>query len=63
MKLLIVEDEPQLLKSLEEFADDEGFLYDTASNFREGMERIGLYNYDCIVLDEEEEGFTLVSAA
>jgi DNA-binding response OmpR family regulator len=63
MKLLIVEDEPQLLKSLEEFADDEGFLYDTASNFREGMERIGLYNYDCIVLDinlPDGSGFDLL---
>jgi len=63
MKLLIIEDEPEMLKSLEEFADDEGFIHDIASNFREGMERIGLYNYDCIILDinlPDGSGFDLL---
>ncbi len=63
MKLLIIEDEPEMLKSLEEFADDEGFIFDIASNFSEGMERIGLYNYDCIILDinlPDGSGFDLL---
>ena len=51
MKLLIVEDEPQLLKSLEDFASKEGYLYDSSKGFRSAAERIALYEYDCIVLD------------
>ncbi|NDV42370.1 MULTISPECIES: response regulator transcription factor [Flagellimonas] len=51
MKLLIVEDEPELLHNLEEFAAHEGFQYDLASGYRSALERISLYEYDCIILD------------
>jgi len=33
MKLLIVEDEPDLIKSLEDFASTEGFIYEVAKDF------------------------------
>ncbi|ADF51813.1 MAG: response regulator transcription factor [Bacteroidota bacterium] len=51
MKLLIVEDEPYLLKSLEDFAAKEGYLYDSAGNFQTAQERVYLYDYDCLILD------------
>lgn len=51
MKLLIVEDEPYLLKSLEDFVAKEGYLYDSAANFRTAQERVYLYDYDCLILD------------
>lgn len=63
MKLLIVEDEPQLLKSLEDFASKEGYLYDSSKGFRTAAERIALYDYDCIVLDinlPDGNGFDLL---
>ena len=36
---------------LEEFAAEEGYFCDVACNLSEGLERIGLYDYDCIILD------------
>jgi DNA-binding response OmpR family regulator len=51
MKILIVEDEPALLKSLGEFAKKEGFLYDQESNYNSAMVKVALYDYDCIILD------------
>lgn len=63
MKLLIIEDEPQLLKSLEDFASEERFIYDSATRFQSAMERISLYNYDCIILDinlPDGSGFDLL---
>ena len=63
MKLLIVEDEPQLLKSLEDFASKEGFIYDSATGFQLALERISLYDYDCIILDinlPDGSGFDLL---
>ena len=63
MKLLIVEDEPQMLKSLEDFASEEGFIYDSAKRFQSAMERIFLYEYDCIILDinlPDGNGFDLL---
>lgn len=63
MKLLIIEDEPEMLKSLEDFAKNEGFFCDTGGTFHEGMERINLYDYDCIILDinlPDGSGFDLL---
>lgn len=63
MKLLIVEDEPELLKSLEDFAFKEGFIYDSAIGFQSALERISLYDYDCIILDiklPDGNGFDLL---
>ncbi|MDT0651034.1 response regulator transcription factor [Autumnicola edwardsiae] len=65
MKLLIIEDEPEMLKSLEDFAIEEGFTCDTAGNYWEGTERINLYDYDCIILDinlPDGSGFDLLEA-
>jgi DNA-binding response OmpR family regulator len=51
MKLLIIEDELSLLKSITDFFQHESFICDTASNYEEGLDKISLYNYDCIILD------------
>lgn len=64
MKLLIVEDEPSLLRNLSEFAQKEGFIYDLASNVHIAAEKIALYDYDCIILDinlPDGNGFDLLS--
>jgi len=63
MKLLIVEDEPDLLKSLEDFAANEEFIFDAANDFQSALERISLYDYDCIILDinlPDGNGFDLL---
>lgn len=51
MKLLIIEDEISLLKSIHDYFSKEDFICDTASNFEDGKEKISIYNYDCIILD------------
>lgn len=51
MKLLIIEDEPSLLKSIIDYFSREEFLCETASTFEQGLQKIDLYEYDCIVLD------------
>jgi DNA-binding response OmpR family regulator len=51
MKLLIIEDEISLLKSMISFFKKESFICDSAVHFEEGLEKIMLFEYDCIILD------------
>lgn len=51
MKILIVEDEKELSKSLEESLIKEQFVVETAFDFVTASEKIHLYEYDCILLD------------
>lgn len=63
MKLLIVEDEIQLLRSLEDFASKESYFYDSVTTLEGALERVALYDYDCIVLDinlPDGSGFELL---
>lgn len=51
MKILIVEDEPSLNKSIVEYLSSQQYLCEQVSNFQDGLEKIEIYQYDCIVLD------------
>jgi DNA-binding response OmpR family regulator len=51
MKLLIIEDEISLLKSMIAFFKKESFICESAAHFEEGLEKIKLFEYDCIILD------------
>ncbi|WP_312823800.1 response regulator transcription factor [Epilithonimonas sp.] len=51
MKILVVEDEKELLKSICDSLVQEQYLIETAEDFNAASEKIGLYNYDCILLD------------
>lgn len=51
MKLLIVEDEPDLVSSFLAFARKEKYQADVAATYSEATERLALYDYDCILLD------------
>ena len=51
MKLLIVEDNTKLLKSIKEILETENFLCETAETYASAHEKIFLYNYDIIVAD------------
>jgi DNA-binding response OmpR family regulator len=51
MKLLIIEDEAELRRSLVGFFTREGHVVESAGTFREGEDRIALHSYDCIILD------------
>ncbi|WP_312077031.1 response regulator transcription factor [Chryseobacterium sp.] len=51
MKILVVEDEKELLKSICDSLVQEQYLIETAEDFNAASEKIDLYNYDCILLD------------
>ncbi len=51
MKILIVEDEIDLQDVMAEFLSAEGYVLEVANNFIEGLEKISLYTYSCILLD------------
>ena len=51
MKVLIIEDEPELSKSICQYLSGEQFLTETAFDFNTAFEKISLYDYACIVLD------------
>lgn len=51
MKLLIVEDEPDLLDIIMQSFLKENFVVESASDFSSAMDKIGSYEYDCILLD------------
>ncbi len=63
MKILIVEDEPSLREITQRFLEKERYVVETVSTFNEAMDKILLYNYDCILLDimlPDGNGLTLL---
>lgn len=51
MKLLIIEDEQQLSDNIVSYLGREDYLCEQTFTFREAMKRVGVYEYDCILLD------------
>ena len=51
MKILIVEDEPELKDTVQKFLEAEHFIVEYAENYSGGLEKIISYEYDCILLD------------
>ncbi|HTQ64908.1 MAG TPA: response regulator transcription factor [Puia sp.] len=51
MKILIVEDEKELLKSILTYLKTENYICETASDYKTARQKIESYNYDCILLD------------
>ncbi len=51
MKILLIEDEYLLRKSMVQYLTSEYYLCEWAKNYKEAIEKIELYQYDCIVVD------------
>ena len=51
MKILIIEDEADLAKSIGIYLSDENYLCEFVLTFKEAIEKIDLYEYDCVLLD------------
>ena len=51
MRILIVEDEPDLLRSIAQALREEGYAVDTAADGEDGFYKAESYDYDAIVLD------------
>ncbi|MDB5119590.1 MAG: two-component system response regulator [Sphingobacteriales bacterium] len=51
MKVLIVEDEDGLRKSIDQYLTAEGNVCDCASTYEAASQKLAIYDYDCILLD------------
>jgi DNA-binding response OmpR family regulator len=51
MKILIIEDEPGLRESVQEYFTEAGNISETAGDYQTALSKVNLYRYDCIVLD------------
>ena len=51
MKILIIEDEPELRNVVQSFLESEHFIVEYAEDYQSGLEKIISYEYDCILLD------------
>ena len=51
MKILLIEDEPEMLGLIKHFLEDENYTVETSENFNSGLDKIVSYDYDCILLD------------
>ncbi len=51
MKILIIEDEPSMRDILQRALQQERFVVEIATNYREADAKIAGYQYDCILLD------------
>jgi len=51
MKILIIEDEKDLVDTLKNYLGSEGFLCETATSWFEAEDSLSVYNYDIIILD------------
>ncbi|MBC7418531.1 MAG: response regulator transcription factor [Pedobacter sp.] len=64
MKLLIVEDELPLLRSIQSYFMEEGNICESATSLLAASEKIAHYKYDCILLDlglPDGDGLTLLN--
>lgn len=51
MKILIIEDEKELAKSIHEYLSEENYLCEFAHTYNQALDKIGSFHYDCILLD------------
>ncbi|WP_299155049.1 response regulator transcription factor [uncultured Christiangramia sp.] len=51
MKILIIEDEQEMLENMQDSLEKEEFVVETASSYGKAFSKIGIYEYDCILLD------------
>ena len=51
MKILIVEDEPAMNQSMVDYLTTMNYTCESVSSYQEALEKVELFDYDCIVLD------------
>ncbi|MBI5217985.1 MAG: response regulator transcription factor [Bacteroidia bacterium] len=51
MKILVIEDETELLSDIIRYLMQEGYVCESAVTYDSAIEKTDLYNYDCIIVD------------
>jgi DNA-binding response OmpR family regulator len=63
MKILIVEDEQEIALSIKNYFKPNGVHCELAGNYKDALDKIGMYDYDCILLDlmlPDGDGFDIL---
>ena len=63
MKILLIEDELELSKSIQQYLSVNDFLCESVNNIQDAFDKIALYQYDCILLDlslPDGDGFEIL---
>lgn len=63
MKILIIEDEKELAKSMTQYLRQESYVCEMAYTAQDAIEKISMHEYDCILLDimlPDGNGFTIL---
>jgi DNA-binding response OmpR family regulator len=63
MKILIIEDEKSLSESIGNYLTSAGFVCEFASDLAGALEKVPIYNYDCVLLDlmlPDGDGFKIL---
>ena len=64
MKLLLIEDEQELAKSIQNYLNQNEFVCEWANSFSSAIDKISIYDYDCILLDlmlPDGDGFDILT--
>lgn len=51
MKILLIEDEKDLLDSMKTYLESEGYICEIAVDYQKASEKVNVYDYDCVVVD------------
>src|SRR5688500_10387914 len=51
MKILVIEDEPEMLDNMVQSLQREKYIVETAADYFSAREKLNIYEYDCILLD------------
>ena len=51
MKILLIEDKKEMRQILRQTLERENYTVESARNYREALSKVGVYEYDCILLD------------
>ena len=51
MKILLIEDEPELRKSIRHYLELEGNVVEIAADFSKAEDKTAAYDYDCVLVD------------
>ena len=63
MKLLLIEDEQSLRETIEKYFSEDGSICEACGDQKTAIQKISLYNYDCILLDiglPDGDGFAIL---
>jgi len=66
MKVLVIEDNQELLKDIQNFLSEEGNVCELASNYKTAQEKIGFFPYDILIVDlnlPDKDGLEIVKTA